>query len=203
MTLISGEGRLVPGQGPVRTGVTAILTRPKGDWDFVMAATFNQNGNGDMTGVNWIAESGYLEGPILLTGTHSVGTVRDAAVKWQEARGREFEFTYPIVSETFDALSDSTGQHVKPEHVDAFRQASIENARNSVQEPGIARFDVIQQQDDSTRFILVEVYRNQEATLKHKETAHYATWRDTVADMMAERRSSVKFSTVFPGDEGW
>jgi D-aminopeptidase len=117
VTLISGEGRLVPGQGPVRTGVTAILTRPRGDWDFVMAATFNQNGNGDMTGVNWIAESGYLEGPILLTGTHSVGTVRDAAVQWQEARGREFEFTYPIVSETFDALSDSTGQHVKPEHV--------------------------------------------------------------------------------------
>ena len=117
VTLIAGEGRLVPGQGPVRTGVTAILTRPKGDWDFVMAATFNQNGNGDMTGVNWIAESGYLEGPILLTGTHSVGTVRDAAVKWQEARGREFVFTYPIVSETFDSLSDSTGQHVKPEHV--------------------------------------------------------------------------------------
>ena len=117
VTLISGEGRLVPGQGPVRTGVTAILTRPKGDWDFVMAATFNQNGNGDMTGVNWIAESGYLEGPILLTGTHSVGTVRDAAVKWQEALGREFVFTYPIVSETFDSLSDSTGQHVKAEHV--------------------------------------------------------------------------------------
>jgi L-aminopeptidase/D-esterase-like protein len=117
VTLISGEGRLVPGQGPVRTGVTAILTRPRDDWDFVMAATFNQNGNGDMTGVNWIAESGYLEGPILLTGTHSVGTVRDAAVKWQEARGRDFEFTYPIVSETFDSLSDSTGQHVKPEHV--------------------------------------------------------------------------------------
>jgi L-aminopeptidase/D-esterase-like protein len=117
VTLISGEGRLVPGQGPVRTGVTAILTRPKGDWDFVMAATFNQNGNGDMTGVNWIAESGYLEGPILLTGTHSVGVVRDAAVQWQEARGREFEFTYPIVSETFDSLSDSTGQHVKPAHV--------------------------------------------------------------------------------------
>ena len=117
VTLISGEGKLVPGIGPVRTGVTAILTRPRGDWDFVMAATFNQNGNGDMTGVNWIAESGFLEGPILLTGTHSVGTVRDAAIKWQEARGREFVFTYPIVSETFDALSDSTGGHVKPEHV--------------------------------------------------------------------------------------
>jgi D-aminopeptidase len=117
VTLISGEGRVVRGEGPVRTGVTAILTRPKGDWDFVMAATFNQNGNGDMTGVNWIKESGFLEGPILLTGTHSVGTVRDAAIQWEIARGRQFEFTYPIVSETFDSLSDANGQYVKPEHV--------------------------------------------------------------------------------------
>ena len=117
VTLISGEGKVVPGQGPVRTGVTAILTRPKGDWDFVMAATFNQNGNGDMTGVNWIRESGFLEGPILLTGTHSVGTVRDATIPWEIARGRQFEFTYPIVSETFDSLSDANGQYVKPEHV--------------------------------------------------------------------------------------
>ena len=93
--------------------------------------------------------------------------------------------------------------HVKPDAVEAFRQASVENARNSVQEPGIARFDVIQQADDPTRFILVEVYRDQEATVRHKETAHYATWRDTVASMMAEPRSSVKFSNVFPGDEGW
>src|SRR5215217_635572 len=96
VTLIEGEGKLVPGQGPVRTGVTAILPRPKGNWDFVMAATFNQNGNGDMTGVNWIEESGFLEGPILLTGTHSVGVVRDAAIHWQIARGREFVFTYPV-----------------------------------------------------------------------------------------------------------
>ena len=117
VTLISGEGKVVPGQGPVRTGVTAILTRPRGDWDFVMAATFNQNGNGDMTGVNWIKESGFLEGPILLTGTHSVGTVRDAAIQWEIARGRQFEFTYPIVSETFDSLSDANGQYVRPEHV--------------------------------------------------------------------------------------
>ena len=117
VTLISGEGKVVPGQGPVRTGVTAILTRPRGDWDFVMAATFNQNGNGDMTGVNWIRESGFLEGPILLTGTHSVGTVRDAAIQWEIARGRQFEFTYPIVSETFDSLSDANGQYVRPEHV--------------------------------------------------------------------------------------
>ena len=93
--------------------------------------------------------------------------------------------------------------HVKPESVEAFKQASVENARNSIQEPGIARFDVIQQADDPTRFILVEVYRDQEATVKHKETAHYATWRDAVAPMMAEPRSSVKFANVFPGDEGW
>ncbi len=115
-TIVKGEGKLVPGEGPVRTGVTAILTRPKGDWGFVMAATFNQNGNGDMTGVNWIEESGFLEGPILLTGTHSVGVVRDAAIHWQIANGRNFIFTYPIVAETFDSLNDSNGQHVKPNH---------------------------------------------------------------------------------------
>ena len=93
--------------------------------------------------------------------------------------------------------------HVKPESVEAFKEASVENARNSVQEAGIARFDVIQQTDDPTRFILVEVYRNQEATVKHKETAHYAAWRDAVAPMMAEPRSAVKLFNVFPGDEGW
>jgi D-aminopeptidase len=116
VTLIRGEGKLVPGQGPVRTGVTAILPRPKGNWSSVMAGTFNQNGNGDMTGVNWIEESGFLEGPILLTGTHSVGVVRDAAIHWQIAQGRKFVFTYPIVAETFDSLNDANGQHVKPEH---------------------------------------------------------------------------------------
>ena len=115
-TIIKGEGKLVPGEGPIRTGVTAILPRLKGNWDFVMAATFNQNGNGDMTGVNWIEESGFLEGPILLTGTHSVGVVRDAAIHWQIANGRKFVFTYPIVAETFDSLNDANGQHVKPEH---------------------------------------------------------------------------------------
>lgn len=125
VTLIHGDGRVVPGRGPVRTGVTAILPRPRGDWDFVMAATFNQNGNGDMTGVNWIAESGFLEGPVLLTGTHSVGTVRDAAIQWQIARGREFIFTYPIVAETFDVLNDANGGHVKPEHV----WAALDSAR--------------------------------------------------------------------------
>ena len=115
-TIIRGSGKLVPGQGPVRTGVTAILTRPKGNWNPVFAATFALNGNGDMTGTQWIAESGFLEGPILLTGTHSVGTVRDAAIQWQLKNGRTFSFTYPVVAETFDYLSDANGQHVKPEH---------------------------------------------------------------------------------------
>lgn len=116
VTLIEGEGKLVPGNGPIRTGVTAILPRPRGNWDPVFAATFNQNGNGDMTGINWIKESGFLEGPILLTGTHSVGTVRDAAIQWQLKNGREFVFTYPIVAETFDFLNDANGEHVKASH---------------------------------------------------------------------------------------
>ena len=93
--------------------------------------------------------------------------------------------------------------HVKPESVEAFKQASIENARNSVQEPGVARFDVIQRQDDSSRFVLVEVYRTSEDPAKHKETEHYKRWRDTVAEMMAEPRSSVKYTNLFPDEEGW
>ena len=116
VTLIEGEGKLVPGKGPIRTGVTAILPRPRGNWDPVFASTFNQNGNGDMTGINWIKESGFLEGPILLTGTHSVGTVRDAAIQWQLKNGRQFIFTYPIVAETFDFLNDANGEHVKAAH---------------------------------------------------------------------------------------
>ena len=116
ITRIEGEGKLVAGKGPIRTGVTAILPRPRGNWDPVFAATYNQNGNGDMTGINWITESGFMEGPILLTGTHSVGTVRDAAVQWQVKNGREFVFTYPIVAETFDFLNDANGEHVKPVH---------------------------------------------------------------------------------------
>ena len=116
VTLIEGDGKLIPGKGPIRTGVTAILPRPKGNWDPVFAATFNLNGNGDMTGINWIKESGFLEGPILLTGTHSVGTVRDAAIQWQLKNGRKFVFTYPIVAETFDFLNDANGEHVKPIH---------------------------------------------------------------------------------------
>jgi quinol monooxygenase YgiN len=92
---------------------------------------------------------------------------------------------------------------VKPEFIVAFQKASVENARLSVQEPGIARFDVIQQADDPTRFVLVEVYRTPEAPARHKDTAHYQLWRDTVAEMMAEPRSSVKYTNLFPGEEGW
>jgi (4S)-4-hydroxy-5-phosphonooxypentane-2,3-dione isomerase len=93
--------------------------------------------------------------------------------------------------------------HVKAEAVEAFRLATIENARNSVQEPGIARFDVVQREDDPARFILVEVYRGPEAAAAHKETAHYQRWRDTVAGMMAEPRTSAKYANVFPEDQGW
>lgn len=93
--------------------------------------------------------------------------------------------------------------HVKPECVEAFEAASLENARASVLEPGIARFDVIRQADDPARFVLVEVYRTVEATAQHKETAHYARWRDAVAEMMAEPRSSVKYANRFPADAGW
>ena len=93
--------------------------------------------------------------------------------------------------------------HVKPEFVDTFKQATVENASNSVQEEGVARFDVVQQADDPTRFILVEVYKSVEASAAHKETAHYLKWRDTVADMMAEPRQGIKYSNVFPNDGGW
>ena len=93
--------------------------------------------------------------------------------------------------------------HVKAEAVEAFKQLSLANARESIKEPGIARFDVVQQQDDPTRFVLVEVYRSVEATAAHKETKHYQVWRDAVAPMMAEPRSSVKFANIFPDDRGW
>ena len=117
-TLISGSGRLVVGKGPVRTGVTAILPRGKKSFDPVFAAWFPLNGNGEMTGTTWIRESGFLEGPILITNTHSVGVVRDATIDWEIKNGRKFIFTYPIVAETYDGvLNDINGFHVKPEHV--------------------------------------------------------------------------------------
>jgi quinol monooxygenase YgiN len=92
---------------------------------------------------------------------------------------------------------------VKPDAVEAFKTATLANARESVKEPGIARFDVSQQQDDPTRFVFVEAYRTADAPAAHKETKHYQTWRDTVAPMMAQPRASVKLTNVFPPDERW
>jgi len=93
--------------------------------------------------------------------------------------------------------------HVVPDQVEAFRAATVANARESVREPGIARFDVLQQDGDPTRFILVEVYRDDAAPARHKETAHYQLWRDAVAPMMASPRTSVRFANVFPADAAW
>lgn len=93
--------------------------------------------------------------------------------------------------------------HVKEDQIEAFKAATIENCRSSIEEPGIARFDFIQQNDDPTRFMLIEVYRSEDDPARHKETAHYAKWRDTVADMMAEPRSSIKYTNIEPADEGW
>ena len=93
--------------------------------------------------------------------------------------------------------------HVKPDAVEAFRAASLENARNSVREPGVARFDVLQSADDPTRFVLCEVYRTDAAPAAHKETAHYKRWRDTVTDLMAEPRVPTRYVNVFPDDTGW
>jgi len=93
--------------------------------------------------------------------------------------------------------------HVKPEHVEAFAAATRDNARHSIREAGVVRFDVIRQEDDPNRFVLVEVYRDADAPAAHKATAHYATWRDTVESMMAEPRRSVKFREIFPAPEGW
>jgi len=92
---------------------------------------------------------------------------------------------------------------VKPECIDAFKQATIENARHSIKEPGIARFDVIQQKADPTQFVLVEVYRSVEATAAHKETPHYAVWRDRAEPLLAEPRTRVQYANVYPGEEGW
>ena len=93
--------------------------------------------------------------------------------------------------------------HVKEDRIEDFKQATLENARNSVNEPGIARFDVIQQQDNPARFILVEVYRTSEDPARHKETEHYKRWRDAVEEMMAVPRSSIKFTNIFPDEKGW
>jgi autoinducer 2-degrading protein len=93
--------------------------------------------------------------------------------------------------------------HVKPEAVGAFTTATLENARSSLREPGVVRFDVIQQEDDPTRFLLVEIYRTEEDPARHKATAHYARWRDTVEAMMAEPRRSVRYRGLFPEAARW
>src|SRR6185295_11914920 len=121
-TLISGEGKLVVGSGPVRTGVTAILPRGKESANTsAFAGWFSLNGNGEMTGTTWVEESGFLEGPVMITNTHSVGVVRDAVVAWRVKQGSPdasgYWWSLPVVAETYDGfLNDVNGFHVKPEH---------------------------------------------------------------------------------------
>ena len=122
-TLISGNGKLQVGQGPIRTGVTAVLPRGKDSMNNpVFAGWFSQNGNGEMTGTTWVEESGFLEGPVMITNTHSVGVVRDAVLQWRVGHGQpdptEYWWSLPVVAETWDGwLNDINGFHVKPEHV--------------------------------------------------------------------------------------
>jgi D-aminopeptidase len=127
VTLVSGEGKLVVGQGPVRTGVTAILPRGKGSPDPVFGGWFTLNGAGEMTGTTWLEERGFLEGPVLITNTHSVGVVRDAAIDWMLRHGWRFSWITPVVAETYDGgLNDINGFHVKREDVfNALDTASI------------------------------------------------------------------------------
>jgi D-aminopeptidase len=120
-TLISGNGPLKVGVGPVRTGVTAVLPRGKDSNDAVFAAWFTLNGNGEMTGTTWLEDSGFLNGPVMITNTHSVGVVRDAVIAWKVKRAKPDEEGYwwslPVVAETWDGyLNDTNGFHVKPEH---------------------------------------------------------------------------------------
>jgi D-aminopeptidase len=121
-TLISGDGKLQVGVGPVRTGVTAVLPRGKNSMDDVFAAWFTLNGNGEMTGTTWVEDSGFLDGPIMITNTHSVGVVRDAVIAWRVKRAppddEGYWWSLPVVAETWDGyLNDVNGFHVKPEHV--------------------------------------------------------------------------------------
>ena len=135
-TLISGDGKLVVGQGPVRTGVTAVLPRGAASMQhFSFAGWYAQNGNGEMTGTTWVEESGFLEGPVLITNTHSVGVVRDAVIAWRVAHGAADAtgawWSLPVVAETWDGwLNDINGFHVKPEHVfhalDSARSGPVE-----------------------------------------------------------------------------
>ena len=137
-TLISGEGKLQVGKGPVRTGVTAVLPRGKDSMnDPVFAGWFSQNGNGEMTGTTWVEESGFLEGPVMITNTHSVGVVRDAVIQWRVQQGQpnpsEYWWSLPVVAETWDGwLNDINGFHVKPE--DALQ--AIDSAHSGPVEEG-------------------------------------------------------------------
>ena len=137
-TLISGEGKLQVGKGPVRTGVTAVLPRGKSSMkDAVFAGWFSQNGNGEMTGTTWVEESGFLEGPVMITNTHSVGVVRDAVVQWRVEHGKPeptgYWWSLPVVAETWDGyLNDINGFHVKAEH--AFQ--AIQSAHGGAVEEG-------------------------------------------------------------------
>ena len=134
-TLISGSGKLVVGQGPVRTGVTVVHPRGKANADPVFAAWFTLNGNGEMTGTTWVQESGYLEGPIAITNTHSVGVVRDAIIKWEVSRKNVLQpWWLPVVAETYDgALNDINGFHVKQEHV----IAALDSATGGLPKEGV------------------------------------------------------------------
>ncbi len=136
VTLVSGEGKLQVGKGPVRTGVTAVLPRGKDSMNNpVFAGWFSQNGNGEMTGTTWVEESGFLEGPVMITNTHSVGVVRDAVIRWRVEHGQPdatgYWWSLPVVAETWDGwLNDINGFHVKPEHamqaIDAAKTGPVE-----------------------------------------------------------------------------
>ena len=134
-TIISGSGPLVVGQGPVRTGVTVVHPRGKGNVDPVFAAWFTLNGNGEMTGTTWVQESGYLEGPIGITNTHSVGVVRDAIIKWEVSRKNVLQpWWLPVVAETYDgSLNDINGFHVKESHV----LAALDGAAGGLPREGV------------------------------------------------------------------
>ncbi len=116
-TIIAGQGKLVVGQGPVRTGVTAVFPRGKTNGDPVFGGWFTLNGNGEMTGTTWLEESGFLAGPVMITNTHSVGVVRDAVIEWLVRKGFDFDWSLPVVAETWDGtLNDINGFHVTKQH---------------------------------------------------------------------------------------
>ncbi len=134
-TIISGSGKLVVGQGPVRTGVTVVHPRGKANSDPVFAAWFTLNGNGEMTGTTWVQESGYLEGPVAITNTHSVGVVRDAIIKWEVSQKNVLQpWWLPVVAETYDgSLNDINGFHVKEEHA----MAALNSATGGLPKEGV------------------------------------------------------------------